>query len=365
MEEIEILNHDVLREIFSYLSFRDQLNVAAVCKKWQYVVDIMMGSIRKMCCLVNKDINCSKLSVQIRKDVVYVTTRYVTFLGKPLKKFGANLTKIQIEDRSCHHYISIFFYELLKNCTKLKHARLIFGHDFGIMENFLKSLPTDNLEHLSIYYTSRSNSCRSSNNNALASVLAKSPKLKSLDLNYTPIQYLESIGGTKTLTALFIAAKKIPRLNFNMKELKNLETLSIHSLGNDRMATEITKLIRNCRKLHSIRFECVDILPETILDEMMSLPNLRRLCLCTSEGSYESWYKFSNLEDIQISQCQPLLTSRDQIKNFLQRSNKLKTYYFPGCGIDHLFLKLVSDLRYECISSCVTEWHHWHSTIPF
>lgn len=179
---------------------------------------------------------------------------------------------------------------------------------------------------------------------------------------------LSSIGGMGTLKTLYLRLSGLPRLNFDMTKLQNLETLVISCMQMENNS-DITELLRNTKKLHSIEFASTNILPETALNEMMSLPNLRRLHLMTFRNSYESWHKFSNLEDIQINQVQDFLSTRDQIKSFLKRSKNLKTYHFEIteriCDFNKLIDEVASDIGHECKKSNFDEWTQWHNTIPF
>ncbi|KAK0157264.1 hypothetical protein PV327_011286, partial [Microctonus hyperodae] len=122
---------------------------------------------------------------------------------------------------------------LLTKCTKLSCDQLNY-YSPRTAKAFLEFFPTDNLENLSINlivepYRSVTKSKLSE---LMGNVLAKSPKLKSLNVRNMPIP-----------------------------------------------EESCAELIRNCRKLHTIRIDSDNSLPEIILKEMMSLPNLRNLFL--------------------------------------------------------------------------------------
>lgn len=176
-----------------------------------------------------------------------------------------------------------------------------------------------------------------------------------------PITELSSIGGMETLNALYIQAKELPHLSFDMKKLRNLETLVI-TCDEINNPTNLIKLIRNCKKLQNFRFGYENISYDTILNEMISLPNLRRLCLL---NSYESWYEFSNLEDIQIWFKKPSSMTIDQIKSFLERSENLKTYYFFYPEFNDMFQNVVFKLGHECERKDIKDWMYWYYAIPF
>ncbi|KAK0171445.1 hypothetical protein PV327_011297, partial [Microctonus hyperodae] len=181
--------------------------------------------------------------------------------------------------------------------------------------------------------------------------LSKSPKLKYLRLDSVPISELFSIGGRKTLKELYIETMDLPCLNFPIGQLGNLETLIIKCKIMSS-AEGITDLIINCEKIHTFQFYNWDVLPKYTLNSMLSLRYLRCLHLCTMKNSYESWYEFSDLEEIWIYQREPLLTRRYQIESFLERSKNLKTYSFLNCkqhqNFNDLFDEIVSDIGHKC-----------------
>ncbi|KAK0095137.1 hypothetical protein PV326_009135 [Microctonus aethiopoides] len=312
MAKIEMLNYDVLREIFSYLDIYDRQR---------------MG-------LAN--------------------------IEKPLKRFASQLKKIQIATENRKDF-PLNVYKLLTECTNLNYAQLECVRSRSV-ERFLEFMPHDNLEHLSIRLFLTYQSVRVKMNHLMDNILAKAPKLKCLDLYHVPITELSSIGGMSTLKILFLEGKVLPRLNFDMKKLQNLETLCIKY--RKVHAADIEELLRNCKQLHSLCIECDDILPETILNEIMSLSNLRRLHLSTTKNSYEQWYKFSNLEQILILQQKPLFTTRDQIVNFFQRSKNLVSYYFETNSrryrdFNEIFHEVASDIGHECKRKFSFEWTEW------
>ncbi|KAK0084852.1 hypothetical protein PV325_006267 [Microctonus aethiopoides] len=359
MAGIEILNHDVLREIFSYLDIYDRVRMGLVCKKWHNVVEIMMGSIHKMCIHVVDIRDHRSYSKKIQNDVLKIRTSNGRYLEKPLRKFASNLYKIKIEDNG-RWDTSPYIYKLLKKCTNLTYARLVCQRSQSV-EHFLEFLPTDNLEDLSIILNLKRKMEQWPRNSYMDKVLANSPKLKSLELHNVPITELSSIGGMETLKALYINVEELPHLSFDMKKLRNLETLVITcmQLGS---RDNLINLIRNCKKLHSVRFGSDDPSYEIILNEMISLPNLRRLCLL---DFYESWHNFSNLEEIQIWYDEPSSMTKDQIKSFLERSENLKTYYFFDSEFEELFQNVVIEIGHECERKDIKECKHWYYAIPF
>ncbi|KAK0084847.1 hypothetical protein PV325_006262 [Microctonus aethiopoides] len=307
----------------------------------------MMGTVRKMCCCVFVSVPRRRY-VEIIGDVLNITTINPADLEEPLKKFAGRLKKIQITDQS-QEEIPPNIYELLIKCTNLSYAQFKCRWSRSV-DQFLKFLPTDNLEDLSIHLSNhlhaRLEPVRPRLNQIIGDVLSKTPNLKSLNLRNVPMSELSSIGGTGTLKTLFLQMMDLRRLNFDMTKLQNLETLILLCVRMDNDA-DITELIRNSKKLHSIEFAVTNILSETTLNEMMSLPNLRRLHLLTIKNSYELWHKFSNLEDIQINQVKCFSSTRDQIKSFLKRSENLKTYYFEIAEQIENFNELIDEIASE------------------
>ncbi|KAK0172497.1 hypothetical protein PV328_005807 [Microctonus aethiopoides] len=363
MATIELLNYDVLLELFSYLSLYERQRMGLVCKKFQNIYEIMMGSVRKMC-YVSVSFP-QRRYVEIIGDVLNIKTNNPADLEEPLKKFAGRLKKIQITDDS-QEEIPSNIYELLTKCTNLSYAQLKCRWSRSV-EQFLKFLPTDNLEDLSIHLHASYESVRPRLHDIIGDVLSKTPNLKSLNLHNVPISELSSIGGTGTLKTLFLNMIDLRRLNFDMTKLQNLETLILSCIRMENDA-DITELIRNSKKLHSIEFASSDVLSKTILNEMISLPNLRRLHLLTIRNSYESWHKFSNLEDIHVNQVERFLLTRDQIKSFLKRSKNLKTYSFEitqQSRFNELFREVASDIGHKCKKHNFVEWTRWHKAIPF
>ncbi|KAK0179378.1 hypothetical protein PV327_005136 [Microctonus hyperodae] len=330
-----------------------------------------MGSIHKIWCSVVDHRNLEEI-VGIQDDVFKVWTDDPKDIKEPLEKYGSDLKKIIIQDEGDED-IPPSIYQLLAKCTKLNYAR-VECRDHDRLELFLKYLPADNLEDLSINFRNTREDYHKNNdkitsrlNPLMRNVLEKTLKLKSLELNYVPISKLPYIGGMETLKSLYINTRNLPLFNFDMQKLKNLETLSI-SFDYIKNENTITELIRTCRKLHSIRFNASRILPRAVLNEMMSLPNLRRLHLSTTSDSYELWHNFSNLEEIRISQYKPLKSTEDEIKSFIQRSSNLKTYYFlfESCGeFNKLFHQLSCQMGHECENHYPNEWTNWYNSTPF
>ncbi|KAK0179384.1 hypothetical protein PV327_005142 [Microctonus hyperodae] len=346
MAGIEILNHDVLIEIFSYLNIHERVHMGLVCKKWHDVVEIMMRSIHRMRCRVNDYRKYGRL-VRLDCGALDVWSDDTTHLEKILEKFASNLNKIKIED-SIRSDAPCFNFKLLNKCTKLNYARLECFHD-RLLEQFLEFLPTDNLEYLSINYNRKRGDYRWRHHCLLKTVLEKSRKLNSLDLKIWKNFELPPTEGMKNLKTLFLNFEELPhQQHFDTTNLQNLEKLII--ICSRFSDVSITELMRNCRKLHTVKFRSENILPETALNEMISLPNLRHLHLRTIENSYESWHKFSNLESIEISQPEPFSSTRDQIISFIRRSINLKTYYFnhgsyaKGTEFNKLFHQIASDM---------------------
>ncbi|KAK0179373.1 hypothetical protein PV327_005131 [Microctonus hyperodae] len=374
MAEIEGLNEDVLLEIFSYLNIHDRQSMGLVCKKWQAVYEIMLDSIHKMCCNVFSDIGHEPF-VEIKNNVLFLHTHKRVYTEKPLKKFASNLTKIIIMDFDDSDDLPPSFYELLTKCTKLSFIHLDC-HYSQSAEEFLKFLPTDNLEDLSIILNDRYvdlsiditeyyhiddewRLCQ-----LMGTVLAKS-KLKSLNLANVNIPEMSWSEEMNTLTKIFIRLKDSEYLNFDVTKLQNLEMLAIScdKMYNDPLLTE---LMKNCRKLHFIRFDSEEVLSETTLNEMMSLPNLRYLSLSTRDDTYETWHQFSNLEVIRIGQyLEPFSATKDQIKSFLQRSRNLKTYYFSCSELIEMVDQVASDIGHECKMGDFMEMNGWTDVIPF
>ncbi|KAK0172500.1 hypothetical protein PV328_005810 [Microctonus aethiopoides] len=326
-----------------------------VCKKWQNIHNIMLRSIHKMRVDLTDDVRCRRF-VRHHQNVLEILTNNLADIEKPLEKLASNLNKIDIEDKT-QHGISSDVYKLLSNCTELKYIRLCCRRSQSVKE-FLKFLPTDNLEHLLIQLPRTYEDDQPHLNHLMKTALAKTSKLKTLELCDVPISELSSIGRPGTLKELYIKVDRLPLLNFNMKNLQNLETLIIICYLVDN--STITELMRNCRKLHSFAIRTKDILPETTLNEMMSLPNLRRLHLLSENNSYQSWHKFSNLEDIAIIYQEPVSVTRDQIISFLQRSKNLKTYSIhcnKECtALNEFFCEVASDIGHECKRHYITPW---------
>ncbi|KAK0071158.1 hypothetical protein PV325_013370 [Microctonus aethiopoides] len=209
MAGIEILNHDVLREIFSYLDIYDRVRMGLVCKKWHNVVEIMMGSIRKMCLHVTNDDKPGRFS-QIHHNVLEISTNNPRDLKKPWEKFANNLNEIQIKYISYKRMLPNF-YKLLAKSTQLKYAQFMCLK-LRSLRLLLEFLPTENLENLSIDLLEFDyGGARPEWNHLIGNVLSKTPKLKALELNSLPISELSSIGGMETLEALFIQMKALPR----------------------------------------------------------------------------------------------------------------------------------------------------------
>ncbi|KAK0172499.1 hypothetical protein PV328_005809 [Microctonus aethiopoides] len=365
MAEIDRLNHDVLREIFLYLSFCERQRMGLVCKKWQNVVEIMMGSIHKLRCHVY-GLEGSWRRVQMKGSVLDITTDNIADIEKVLKKLGSHLEKIQIMDDTVKE-IPPKIYKLLIKSKNLSYA-LLKCRRTRSCERFLKFLPTKNLEQLSIQMFHVFDDVQHELDYHVGKVLKKTPKLESLELKCVPISELpSSFGGIGTIKALYLRMVGSPRLNFDMKKLQNLEML-IYIFSNSDEVEAITKLMINCRKLRSIFFSSKDILPETTLNVMMSLPNLRRLNLLTTESSYESWHQFSNLENIHLIQHKFLFSTRNQIINFLQRSKNLKTFYveisYNHQDYNECIQQIASDIGHECKAERCDDWIWWPDTIP-
>ncbi|KAK0079157.1 hypothetical protein PV325_001651 [Microctonus aethiopoides] len=169
MAEIEILNHDVLREIFSYLDIYDRVRMGLVCKKWHNVIEIMMGSIHKMWLCVIDDDKLERI-LQIRHDVLELSANNPTDLEK---------------------------------CTQLKYARFECSKSRSL-RLLLEALPTENLETLSMQLLGlKYRGVRPEWNHLMGNILSKTPKLKALELNFVPISELSSIGGMGTLETLY------------------------------------------------------------------------------------------------------------------------------------------------------------------
>ncbi|KAK0179434.1 hypothetical protein PV327_005186 [Microctonus hyperodae] len=367
MAEAQILNFDVLLEIFSYLKIRERLRMELVCKQWRDASQFMLGSINTMDCLVHDDDACERFVEFAEEEILYVWSNIETDLEKALKKFAHTLNKIIIMDDRRNAYMSRYFYKLLNKCTLLKYAEFECRHPRSL-ERFLKYLPTDNLKHLSIYFTPGSKHYRPLQDTLINEALSKAKKLKSLNLNDVPVTVLQSIGGTNTLKLLFIKIKSLPQLNFHMNTLQNLETLVIEC-NQFHSTAEITQLMKTCRQLHSVCIRSTNILPKTTLNEMMTLPNLQRLSLSTSSNGYESWHQFSNLVDIQISQGEPFSLTKNQILSFLQRSKNLKTYDFSIRNDNRHFNKVIrevgSHIGHECLNYYPSQWTQWRNTMFF
>ncbi|KAK0084848.1 hypothetical protein PV325_006263 [Microctonus aethiopoides] len=365
MAEIDKLNHDVLREIFLYLSFCERQRMGLVCKKWQNVVEVMMGSIHKLRCQVYA-LEGSWRRVQMKGSVLDITTDNIADIEKILKKLGSHLEKIHIIDRT-QVGLPPRIYKLLTKSKKLSYAQ-ITCRSTRSCERFLKFLPTENLEQLSIQMFPVFDDVQHELDYHVGKVLKKTPKLESLELKCVPISELpSSFGGIGTIKALYLRMVGSPRLNFDMKKLQNLEML-IYIFSNSDEVEAITKLMINCRTLRSIFFSSEDILPETTLNVMMSLPNLRRLNLLTTESSYESWHQFSNLENIHLIQHKFLFSTRNQIINFLQRSKNLKTFYveisYNHQDYNECIQQIASDIGHECKAERCDDWIWWPDTIP-
>ncbi|KAK0179386.1 hypothetical protein PV327_005143 [Microctonus hyperodae] len=317
----------------------------------------MMRSIHKICCRVNYCGNYGRY-VRLCCDVLEVYSDTMQ-LEKVLEKFASTLNKIRIDD----NFESYFNFELLGKCTKLTYAGLRCRH-IQLLEEFLKFLPLDNLEHLSINYNQKSGDYRWRHRRLLGAVLEKATKLNSLELKFWQILKLSPTDGMKTLKTLILKSGELPQQRFDIMKLQNLEILVIMCTRVN--AASITELMRNCRKLHTVQFHSSNIFPETTLNVMRSLPNLRHLHLKTNESSYESWYKFSNLESIEISQPERFSSKRNQIISFLQRSKYLKTYYFThdsydrDNGFSELFHQIASDMGRD-----VQQITNRYYTIPF
>ncbi|KAK0071973.1 hypothetical protein PV326_000617, partial [Microctonus aethiopoides] len=317
------------------------LYIYTVCKKWHNVVEIMMGSIRKMYFNVTKDDKPGRFS-QIHHDVLEISTNNPRDLKKPWKKYGNNINEIRIVYLSYESMLPKF-YKLLAKSTQLKYVRFKCSK-LGTLRLLLEFLPTENLENLSIHLLeSEYRVFLPEWNHLMGNVLSKTPKLKALELNYVPISELSSIGGMGTLETLFIATTDLPRLNFDMNELRNLKTLSLSC--HEHSPPDIRELMRKCRKLHTLRIMGMYKLPEDAMNEMISLPNLRCLHLFMTSNTCD-WHKFSNLEEIKIRDYQWLQMTRDQIISFFQRSKNLK-YYDVRSGKDKRFNGLIHQVIRE------------------
>lgn len=106
-----------------------------------------MGSVHKMCCVSVSVLR--ERYVEIIGNVLNIKTNNPADLEGPLKKFASHLEKIQITDES-QEEIPSHIYELLTECTNLNYAQLKCRWSRSV-ERFLKFLPTDNLEDLSIH----------------------------------------------------------------------------------------------------------------------------------------------------------------------------------------------------------------------
>ncbi|KAK0077528.1 hypothetical protein PV326_009996, partial [Microctonus aethiopoides] len=317
------------------------LYIYAVCKKWHNVVEIMMGSIRKMCLHVTNDDKPGRFS-QIHHDVLEISTNNPRDLKKPWEKFANNLNEIQIKYISYKRMLPKF-YKLLAKSTQLKYAQFMCLK-LRSLRLLLEFLPTENLENLSIDLLEFDyGGARPEWNHLIGNVLSKTPKLKALELNSLPISELSSIGGMETLEALFIQMKALPRLNFDMNELRNLKTLCLFC--QEHSPPDIRELMRKCRKLHTLRIMGRYKLPEDAMNEMISLPNLRCLHLFMTSNTCD-WHKFSNLEEIKIRNFQWLQMTRDQIISFFQRSKNLK-YFDVRSGRHYSFNRLVHQVIRE------------------
>ncbi|KAK0179379.1 hypothetical protein PV327_005137 [Microctonus hyperodae] len=362
MATIEILNEDVLREIFSYLSFHERYQMGFVCKKWRNVHESMI-SIHRLHCVKRDFVNHKRL-IQIFNDTLDVLIDDRADVVALLKKYASAFKEIIIKDIAQEN-IPRSIYKLLSESTQLNYVDFHCERSESL-ERFLKFLPTKNLEYLSINFGTMCKCIEPRLNFHLKKVLGKTTKLKHLHFDSMYISEFPLIGGIGTLKKLTLRIIDTTALNSNIEKLQNLETLDIvcQEIYN---AANITKLMRICRKLHTIQFWSHDMLPETTLNEMISLPNLRNLNLITIKNSYKSWYKFSNLERIGIWQKEALSPTRDQIQSFLERSKNLKTYEFmfvkPNGHFNNLFQKVATDIGHKCERYCSIERSAWKDMV--
>ncbi|KAK0179380.1 hypothetical protein PV327_005138 [Microctonus hyperodae] len=366
MAEIESLNFDVLMKISSYLNIQDLRSMGLVCKKWYFVYEYTLKQVNKMLC-IGIILSTCKRSVQIKNKTLEVWGGNSNRLNMPIKTFASELKKIKIFNENRRAIIPYSVFKSLAKCKRLNYAEIECCSSRQL-SYFLKYLPTNNLEHLSLSLRPRY-----INNNEhppeilIEDVLSKATKLKSLQLKNLPIAELLLIWDMEALETLFIKSIKNPGMNIYMKKFPNLTTLVISGTRLN-ISVGIAELMRNCRKLHSIQIDTYRILSEAILNEMMSLPNLRRLSLSAHESYDEKWCKFSNLEDIQISQWEPYLVTRDEIKSFLRRSENLKTYDFRFSKNQH-FNETIQDVAFnighKCKNEYLPQWTEWCNTVRF
>ncbi|KAK0073123.1 hypothetical protein PV325_010255 [Microctonus aethiopoides] len=257
-----------------------------------------------------------------------------------------NLRRVCLENDPCESWYKF---------SNLESIHMMFSTPVSVtryqletLRLLLEFLPTENLENLSVHLLeSEYRVYLPEWNHLMGNILSKTPKLKALELNYLPISELSSIGGMGTLETLFIQTTDLPRLNFDINELRNLKTLSLFCPGYN--IPDITKLMKKCRKIHTLRIISMCRLPEDTMNEMISLPNLRRLHLFKTSNSCD-WDKFSNLEEIRISHNECYPKSRDQIISFLQRSKNLKYFDLHSWrhrDFNRVIRKIIRDIGFE------------------
>ncbi|KAK0179374.1 hypothetical protein PV327_005132 [Microctonus hyperodae] len=362
MAEIEILNQDVLMEIFSYLNIHDRQSMGLVCKKWQAIYEIMLKSIHEMCCKVSSDIE-HKLFVEIQNNVLVLHTHERVHIEKPLKKFANNLKKIIIWDLRESDDLPPDFYGLLTKYQNLSFTHFDCHYSQSI-EKLLKFLPTDNQEDLSIIFIDRYSDVTEhdlDDVDVLGEMTKKvltQTKFKFLiidSLQFSDISWFE---GMSTLTKMFIRFKELDLFSLHWSELNpNIEIITIFKdeLDDYRIVKELRKIFRK----HTIQFNSEDVSSETTLNEMLSLPNLRFLSFYTCSET------FSNLEIIPFEQPESYSAIKDQIKSFVQRSRILETYYISCSKLNETVHKVASDIGHKCKMGDLIEIYGWTDVTPF
>ncbi|KAK0075907.1 hypothetical protein PV326_011195 [Microctonus aethiopoides] len=225
----------------------------------------MMRSILEMECKVGRQYYRFGDHAELIGNRLHFVTSQLSKAEKCITNISSHLKKIIIRDGT-REGISSKIYKLLNNNLNNFEFSCCSVRSY---ERCLKYLPKNNFEHLSVFVGLPSSLRTADDYETVAEqmekhtekALSKMPKLKYLNLNHVPIKQLFLSKGMETLRALYIQIPELLNINSNINKLKIFENLEI----------------------------LYQEYPETTLNVMISLPNLRRLYLSTKTGSYKSW----------------------------------------------------------------------------
>ncbi|KAK0175192.1 hypothetical protein PV327_008962 [Microctonus hyperodae] len=337
MTTIDNLPPDVLREIFLYIDFSERQRLSLVCKKWQNINHIILRSIRKIVLrftMLFLDITIVKQYGDIITFMAFGPDEF----GIALERLSDHLEGIEILDKdTLGANYSINFWKSIALCKKLTYARFLCDTSSRMAE-FLKYLPTDNLEHLSIVSAGAvQEKFDLELQDRINEVLTKATKLISVDMFNMPIRQIRAIKGLQNLKSLYITIKKPFSFRFDNMELPNLETIVVKgNIVQDIIIAELYK----CRKLRTVSLITSNLYSKNILNLILALPKLRHLQLLPYEDQKYSPINFEEMLDLS------------------QRPKKLKTYDLPERE-KLLFSQAVHNMGFRCVPIKDLRYFEW------